>query len=160
MPTIGTCLWFDDQAEEAAQFYTSIFEGSRITRVTPYTADTPSSKPVGSVATVEFDLEGRPFTGLNGGPDFTFNEAISLVVQTESQEESDRYWYALLEGGGTPSVCGWLKDRFGVSWQVYPSELDDLCRDPDPGRARRATEAMLTQTKIDIEAIRAAMDAS
>jgi predicted 3-demethylubiquinone-9 3-methyltransferase (glyoxalase superfamily) len=155
--TLSTCLWFDDQAEEAAQFYTSLFPGSRILSRAPYAAETPSDKAVGSVMTVDFELDGRPFTALNGGPQFPFTEAVSLVVRTQGQEETDRYWDALLEGGGEPSMCGWLKDRFGLSWQIVPEELDRLLSDPDPDRARRAMEAMLTQQKIDIAEIEDAL---
>ncbi len=158
MLTIGTCLWFDDQAEEAARFYTSVFPGSRIVAVTTYPVPTPSDKPVGSTMTVEFELDGRPFTALNGGPAFTFNEAVSVVVRTDDQAGTDRIWDALLEGGGQPGPCGWLKDRFGLSWQVYPARLDELTTDPDRERAARATEAMLKQSKIDIAQIEAAAD--
>ena len=158
MATLGTCSWFDDQAEEAARFYTSVFPGSRIVSVNAYPTETPSDKPVGTTMTVEFELDGRPFTALNGGPEFTFTEAVSVVVRTEDQEETDRYWEALLAGGGQPGPCGWLKDRFGLSWQGYPAELDQLTAGPDQARAARAFRAMLTQSKIDIAAIRAAAD--
>ena len=158
MATLGTCLWFDDQAEEAARFYTSVFPGSRIVSVNAYPTETPSDKPVGTTMTVEFELDGRPFTALNGGPEFTFTEAVSVTVRTTDQAETDRYWDALLADGGQPGPCGWLKDRFGLSWQVYPAELDELTTDADRGRAARAFQAMLTQGKIDIAAIRAAAD--
>ncbi|GGK76131.1 VOC family protein [Ornithinimicrobium pekingense] len=158
MTTLATCLWFDDQAEEAARFYTSVFPGSRVVSVNRYPAQPPGDKAVGSTMTVEFELDGRPFTALNGGPQFTFTEAVSLVVRTEDQAETDRLWDALLAGGGEPGPCGWLKDRFGLSWQVYPAELDRLTTDPDPARAARAFEAMLTQSKIDVAAARAAAD--
>ena len=156
MATLGTCLWFDGQAREAAEFYTSIFPRSRIVGGADYLTETPSEKAVGSEMTVDFELDGRPFLALNGGPQFTFNEAVSIVVRTQGQEETDRYWEALLEGGGQPSACGWLKDRFGLSWQVVPEELDALLSDPDPDRARRAMQAMLGQVKIDIAEIEAA----
>jgi predicted 3-demethylubiquinone-9 3-methyltransferase (glyoxalase superfamily) len=159
MATLGTCLWFDDDAEEAARFYVSVFPGSRVTRTAPYPVPTPSNKPVGSVMTVEFELDGRPFTALNGGPQFRFTEAVSIEVRTTDQAETDRYWDALLADGGVPGPCGWLTDRFGLSWQVFPEELGALCNDPDPARAARATEEMLTQGKIDLAAIRAAADA-
>lgn len=158
MATLGTCLWFDDQAEEAAAFYTSIFPGSRILETTTYATETPGGKAVGSVATVEFELDGHRYTALNGGPHFTPDEAFSIVVRTQDQAETDHFWDALLAGGGQESQCGWLKDRYGLSWQVYPEELDRLTNDPDPQRARRATEAMLAQRKIDIAAVRAAAD--
>jgi predicted 3-demethylubiquinone-9 3-methyltransferase (glyoxalase superfamily) len=157
MATLGTCLWFDDQAQQAAEFYTSVFPDSRIVGGADYSAETPSDKQVGSVMTVDFELQGRPFTALNGGPEFSFTEAVSIVVRTRGQEETDRYWDALLEGGGQPSACGWLRDRFGLSWQVVPEELAGLLSDPDPERARRATEVMLTQTKIDIAEIQDAL---
>ncbi|GAA5162821.1 VOC family protein [Ornithinimicrobium tianjinense] len=156
MATLGTCLWFDGQAREAAEFYTSIFPRSRIVGGADYLTETPSEKAVGSEMTVDFELDGRPFLALNGGPQFTFNEAVSIVVRTQGQEETDRYWESLLEGGGEPSACGWLKDRFGLSWQVVPEELDALLSDPDPDRARRAMQAMLGQVKIDIAEIQAA----
>ena len=159
MVILGTCLWFDDQAEEAARFYTSVVPRSRIVAVTQYAVPTPSDKPVGSTMTVEFELDGHPFTALNGGPRFTFNEAVSIVLRTDDQAETDRLWDALLEGGGEPGPCGWLKDRFGLSWQVYPAELDNLCNDPDPARAAAANNAMLQQSRIDLAEIRAAMEA-
>ena len=158
MVILGTCLWFDDQAEEAARFYTSVVPRSRIVAVTQYAVPTPSDKPVGSTMTVEFELDGHPFTALNGGPHFTFNEAVSIVLRTDDQAETDRLWATLLEGGGEPGPCGWLKDRFGLSWQVYPARLDELTTDPDPARAARATEAMLQQSRIDIAEIEAAAD--
>ncbi|WP_122263067.1 VOC family protein [Ornithinimicrobium cerasi] len=158
MATLSTCLWFDDQAEEAARFYTSVFPNSHVVGGAPYAAETPSDKEVGSVMTVDFELDGRPFTALNGGPQFSFTEAVSLVVRTRGQEETDRYWDALLADGGEPSMCGWLKDRFGLSWQIVPEELDALLGDPDPERARRAMEVMLTQRRIDIAEIRRAVD--
>ncbi|SOC54329.1 VOC family protein [Ornithinimicrobium cerasi] len=158
MATLSTCLWFDDQAEEAARFYTSVFPNSHVVGGAPYAAETPSGKEVGSVMTVDFELDGRPFTALNGGPQFSFTEAVSLVVRTRGQEETDRYWDALLADGGEPSMCGWLKDRFGLSWQIVPEELDALLGDPDPERARRAMQVMLTQRRIDIAEIRRAID--
>lgn len=160
MASLGTCLWFDDQAAEAAAFYTSIFPNSRIVGRADFAAETPSEKEVGSEMTVDFELDGRPFTALNGGPHFTFNEAVSIVVNTEGQEETDHYWQALLDGGGEPAQCGWLTDRFGLSWQVVPKELGELLADPDPERARRATEAMLAQSRIVLEEIRAAVEAA
>lgn len=158
MRQIATCLWFDTQGEEAANFYTSIIPDSRIVKVTPYTVETPSPNEVGSVMTVDFELAGRPYQALNGGPMFTFSEAISIVLPCDSQEESDHYWEALGEGGEF-GPCGWLKDKFGLSWQIYPAELDDLTADPDPERAKAAMQAMLKQSRIDIAEIKAAMDA-
>lgn len=160
MATLGTCLWFDDQAEEAARFYTSLFPRSRIVSVNAYPAQAPSEKPVGTTMTVEFELDGRSFTALNGGPEFPFTEAVSIVVRADDQAESDRYWDDLQADGGQPLPCGWLKDRFGLAWQVYPAELDELTTDPDTGRAARAFQAMLTQTRIDLAAVRAAADRS
>ncbi|HQF04331.1 MAG TPA: VOC family protein [Phycicoccus sp.] len=156
MRAITPNLWFDDNALEAAEFYVSLFPDSRITRVMRYTSAGPG--PEGEVVTVEFELRGQPFTGINGGPIFSFDEAISFAIECDDQAESDRYWDAFLADGGQQSQCGWLKDRFGLSWQVYPSELAELTGDPDPERAARATAAMLQMQRIDIEAIRAAAD--
>lgn len=155
MPRFVTNLWFDTEAEEAAEFYCSVFPDSRVTRVARYTEAGPGEP--GTVVTVDFELDGKPFTGINGGPMFTFSEAVSLLIECADQDEVDHYWDALSEGG-EPSQCGWLKDRFGFSWQVAPVELGELMGDPDPARAQRATAAMLTMTKIDIAAIRAAAD--
>jgi predicted 3-demethylubiquinone-9 3-methyltransferase (glyoxalase superfamily) len=156
MPTkISPCLWFDSQAEEAAKFYTSIFPKSKILR----TVRNPEGArgPAGAVLTVEFELDGQRFTGLNGGPDFQFTEAISFVVHCETQKEVDSYWDALL-AGGTPSQCGWLKDQYGVSWQIVPTVLPELLGDPDPRKAQRVMEAMLKMIKLDIEALKKAHD--
>ncbi len=156
---ITTFLWFDDRAEEAAGFYASIFPDSRIGDVTRYTAEsaTAAGRPEGSTMTVEFELAGRRFVALNGGPAFRFNEAISLVVNCDGQDEIDHYWSRLSEGGDPEAQrCGWLKDRFGLSWQVVPSELSRLLNDPDPERARRAVEALLAMRKIDIEGLKRA----
>lgn len=153
MRKIITSLWFDDQAEEAANFYTSIFDDSEILAISRCTAAGPG--PEGSVLTVRFQLQGQEFLALNGGPVFTFSEAISLIVSCESQAEVDRYWDALLEGGA-PSQCGWLKDKYGLSWQIVPVELDEMMADPDTEAARRVTEAMLTMVKLDLGALRAA----
>lgn len=149
-PTITPCLWFDTQAEEAAELYTSVFPNSRIVQRVANTKATPS--PDVEVLVVVFELDGQRFVGLNGGPLFTFNEAISLQVECETQEEVDAYW-ARLGDGGEEGPCGWLKDRFGLSWQVTPRRLTELTSDPDPEVARRATEAMMTMKKIDIAAI-------
>jgi predicted 3-demethylubiquinone-9 3-methyltransferase (glyoxalase superfamily) len=148
--SLTTCLWFDGQAEEAANYYTSIFEDSRLGKATRYTDAGPG--PAGSVVTVEFELNGQKFVGLNGGPEFTFNEAISFQIFCDDQDEVDYYWSKLSEGG-EESVCGWLKDKYGVSWQVIPKVLPDLIGDPDPEKAKRATEAMLGMRKLDIAAL-------
>lgn len=152
-------LWFENRAEEAVELYTRVFEGSRVVSITRYgkASAEASGRPEGSVMTIAFELAGQRFTALNGGPHFRFNEAISLVVSCASQEEVDRYWSRLAEGGDEAAQrCGWLKDRFGVSWQVVPTELPELLGDPDPERARRAAEAMLGMTKIDLATLRRA----
>jgi len=146
-----TCLWFDGQAEEAAQYYTSIFPDSSIGKTSRYTEAGPGEP--GSVIVVEFELNGQKFVGLNGGPQFTFNESISFQIFCDDQAEVDRYWEELTSGGGEESQCGWVKDRFGVSWQVIPKGLTDLVGDPDPEKARRATEAMLSMRKLDLHEI-------
>jgi predicted 3-demethylubiquinone-9 3-methyltransferase (glyoxalase superfamily) len=153
-----TCLWFDGNAEEAAEFYCALLPDSHVDRVWRSPADTPSG-PAGMVLTVDFTLLGTRVQGLNGGPDFTFSEAISFVVECDDQAEVDRLWDALTAEGGTPGPCGWLKDRFGLSWQITPRELNQLTSDPDPDRARRAMEAMLQMGKIEIDEIRRAADA-
>ncbi|HET8784306.1 MAG TPA: VOC family protein [Candidatus Limnocylindrales bacterium] len=149
MPKITPCLWFDGNAEEAATFYTSIFPGSHIDKVVPAAADTPSNRK-GEVITVEFTLDGTRFVGLNGGPEFRFNESISFMVDCQDQAEVDHYWDALVKSGGEQSVCGWLKDRFGVSWQVVPRRLLEMTESDDRPAAERAMKAMLEMTKIDI----------
>jgi predicted 3-demethylubiquinone-9 3-methyltransferase (glyoxalase superfamily) len=159
MPTLYPCLWFDGQAEEAATFYTGLVPDSRIDRVFHSPADTPSGR-AGMVLTVDFTLAGQRIQALNGGPDFTFNEAVSLVIECEDQAEVDRLWDAFTADGGEPGPCGWLKDRFGLSWQIVPRELLRLMEDPDPERARRATEAMLQMGKIEVEELRRAADAA
>lgn len=159
MNTFYTCLWFDGQAEEAAEFYSALFPNSHVDRVWRSPADTPSG-PAGMVLTVDFTLLGSRVQGLNGGPDFRFNEAVSFAVECDDQAEVDRLWQALTADGGEPGPCGWLKDRFGLSWQIVPRELNVIMDDPDPDRARRAMEAMLTMGKIEIEEIRRAADAA
>ena len=149
MDKISLCLWFDGQAEEAAQFYTTLFPDSRIVSVDRSPADTPSG-PEGTVLTVDFTLGGRSFIGLNGGDDFKFSEAISMSIDCEDQAEVDRYWTALIENGGEPSVCGWLKDRYGLSWQVIPKQLPEMLQNSDRAAAKRAMEAMLKMTKIEV----------
>ena len=148
-----TCLWFDGQAEAAANHYTSIFENSQLGRVGRYTEAGPG--PAGSVLAVAFELNGQKFVALNGGPQFTFNEAISFQIHCQDQDEVDYYWSKLSEGG-EEVACGWLKDKYGVSWQVIPTVLIDMISDPDPEKAKRASEAMFTMKKIDIAAIRKA----
>ena len=155
MPRITPCLWFDHNAEEAAAFYTKLFPNSGVTNVVRAPAGgTPSNEP-GAVMVVEFSLDGHTFVGLNGGPAFSFSEAISYQIHCADQAEVDHYWDALLDGG-EPSMCGWLKDRFGLSWQVFPTRLMELIGDPDPERANRAMQAMMTMQKIDLAAIEAA----
>ena len=155
MTRITPCLWFDTEGEEAAAFYVSLFKNSRITDVSRYGEAGP--RPAGTVMVVSFELDGQPFTALNGGPEFTFNEAISLQVDCQTQEEVDYYWDGLT-AGGEEGPCGWLKDRYGVSWQVVPNALITLIQDPDPGRSKRAMAAMMTMKKIDIAALQAAAD--
>ena len=148
-------LWFDTQAEQAAQFYTSVFPNSRIGSTARYTEAGPGEP--GSVMTVEWELDGQRFVGINGGPQFTFDEAVSFQITCESQEEVDFYWDRLTDGG-QESQCGWLKDRFGLSWQVVPTGMEEVFSDPDPERARRAMEAMLGMRKLDLAALRRAAD--
>lgn len=155
MAKITPCLWFDTEGEEAATFYTSVFDDSKILSVSHYGESGP--RPAGSVMTVEFELAGQTFVALNGGPDFTFNEAVSFQVACESQEEVDRFW-SRLGDGGEEGPCGWLKDRYGVSWQVIPTVLGELLGGPDPAGAQRAVAAMLGMKKIDIAELRRAYD--
>jgi len=156
MDAITPCLWFDTEAEEAAQFYTSVFPNSRIVHVSHYGSAGP--RPAGMVMEVEFELNGRSFLALNGGPDFTFSEAISLQADCKDQDEVDRLWVTLSEGG-EEGPCGWLKDRYGLSWQIVPSVMYELIADPDQERAQRTIAAMLQMGKLDIaELERAAGD--
>ena len=155
VPKITPYLWFDGNAEEAAAFYTSIFPNSRIDKVVPAAADTPGNRK-GEVITVEFTLDGSKFVGLNGGPEFTFTEAVSFEIECQDQAEVDRYWDALVQGGGEHSVCGWLKDRFGLSWQVVPRQLNEMLEGDDRAAAERAMKAMLEMTKLDIDELEAA----
>jgi predicted 3-demethylubiquinone-9 3-methyltransferase (glyoxalase superfamily) len=152
-------LWFDDQAEQAARFYTAIFPNSKISQTVRYSKEgaKASGRKEGEVMTVAFELDGQQLTAINGGPVFKFTEAISLVVNCQSQREVDHYWDALSKGGDDKAQqCGWLKDRYGLSWQIVPTLLPELLGDPDPERARRAMEAMLKMKKIDLEALRRA----
>ena len=148
MQKISPCLWFDTEGEEAAQFYTSVFPNSKIVEVTRYGSAGPRDE--GTVMTVTFELDGQRFIALNGGPDFKFNEAISLEVDCETQDEVDSYWNALTEGGGEEGPCGWLKDKYGVSWQIVPKILTELISDPDQEKAQRVMAAMLKMRKIEI----------
>jgi predicted 3-demethylubiquinone-9 3-methyltransferase (glyoxalase superfamily) len=157
MPRITPCLWFDGTAEEAANFYVTLFPDSRVDNVVRAPADTPSG-PEGYVMVVEFTLAGQRFIGLNGGPQFPFTEAVSFQVATEDQAETDRLWNALVASGGQESMCSWLKDRWGLSWQITPRRLLELLADPDRDRARRAMEAMLEMRKIDIAEVERAAD--
>lgn len=156
MPAIVPNLWFDTQAHEAAQFYCSIFPNSRITAVSHYPAGGPG--PEGAVLTVDFELDGHRFTGINGGPQFTFDEAVSFLIECDDQAEIDRYWERLTDGG-SESVCGWLKDRYGLSWQVVPKGFAELANGPDRGRFERAFAAMMGMVKIDAAVLWAAADA-
>src|SRR5262245_37600998 len=155
MPQLTPNLWFDRNAEEAAEFYVSIFPNSRVDRVNRAPADFPNGRK-GDVVTVDWTLDGQPFTGINGGPEFRFNEAISFVIDCADQAQVDRYWEALTAEGGEPGPCGWLKDRFGVSWQVVPKRLDELMAGRDPAGSERAMQAMLRMGKLDIAALEAA----
>jgi len=150
---LTTCLWFDTQGEEAANFYLGIFRDSRLGRIGRYTEAGPG--PAGSVMVVEFELNGQKFVALNGGPQFTFNESISFQIPCADQDEVDYYWSRLSEGG-QEVACGWLKDKYGVSWQVVPTVVIDLISDPDEEKAARASKAMFSMTKLDIAAIQQA----
>ena len=156
MPKITPCLWFDTQGEEAAEFYTSIFPNSRIVDVARYGEAGP--RDAGTVMVVKFELDGHELVALNGGPEFTFDEAISFQIDCADQEEVDRYSEALTDGG-EQGPCGWVKDRFGLSWQVVPARLIELLGDPHEAKAQRAMAAMLEMRKIDIAAVEAAADA-
>jgi predicted 3-demethylubiquinone-9 3-methyltransferase (glyoxalase superfamily) len=149
------CLWFDTQGEEAARFYTTVFKDSRLGRISRYTEAGPG--PAGSVATVEFELNGQQFFVLNGGPLYTFNEAVSLTIPCADQAEVDYYWDRLTEGG-QEVACGWLKDKFGLFWQVVPTVQMEMMSDPDPEKVRRVYEAMFTMTKLDVAALQAAYE--
>ena len=152
---IFTHLWYAKEAEEAAAFYASIFPSSRVDRVTPLLSESPSGPP-GSVKVVDFTLFGQRFQAITAGPHHEFNDAMSLVVLCDDQAELDRYWDALLEGGGKPQACGWLIDKYGVRWQIVPRILDDLMQERDPKRAARVTDAMLKMVKLDIAALKRA----
>ncbi len=156
MPATIPCLWFDDQAEPAAELYTQVFPNSTIDGITRYGPDTPGTE--GTVMTVEFTLDGTKYIGLNGGPEFTFSEAISFQILCADQDEVDHYWTKLADGG-EEGPCGWLKDRFGLSWQVVPTRMYELLHDPDTDRSSRAMQAMLKMHKLDIAELERAADA-
>lgn len=155
MPRQTPCLWFDTQAEEAANFYVSVFPNSRITDVMHYGEAGP--RDAGMVMLVEFELDGQPYQALNGGPEFTFDEAISFEIRCADQDEVDHYWSKLSEDGAE-GPCGWLKDRFGVSWQVTPQALLDMMKDPDPAKVTAVTEAFLAMRKLDVAELQAVYD--
>jgi predicted 3-demethylubiquinone-9 3-methyltransferase (glyoxalase superfamily) len=157
MNTPYPCLWFDGDAEAAAGFYVSLMPDSRIDKVWRTPSDTPSG-PAGTVLTVDFTIAGRRFQALNGGPQFRFDEAISFVIECDDQAEVDRLWDTITAAGGQPGQCGWIKDHFGLSWQIVPRRLNELVSDPDPGRAGRAVEAMLEMGRIDVAGLERAAD--
>jgi predicted 3-demethylubiquinone-9 3-methyltransferase (glyoxalase superfamily) len=157
MPKITPSLWFDGRAEEAATFYASIFPDSRIDAISRSPSDNPSTK-AGDVLLVAFTVAGQPFVGINGGPQFPFTEAVSFQIDCADQAEVDRYWEALMEGGGEPGRCGWLKDRYGLSWQVVPREMGAYLGGPDAAGAARAMEAMLRMEKLDVAKLREAYE--
>ena len=157
MAKVLPCLWFDGNAEEAATFYATLVPNSRVDKVWRSPAETPSG-PEGMVLTVDFTVGGQRFQALNGGPDFQFNEAVSFVIDCEDQAEVDRLWDALTANGGEPGPCGWLKDRFGLSWQIVPRRMMELLDDPDPERARRAMDAMMKMGKLEVAELELAAD--
>jgi predicted 3-demethylubiquinone-9 3-methyltransferase (glyoxalase superfamily) len=162
MQKITPFLWFDHEAEDAVKFYTSIFKNSKVARILRYGEEaakiSESGQPVGSVLTIEFELEGQKFTALNGAPQFKFNESVSFVVNCDTQAEVDYFWDRLTADGGEESECGWLKDKFDVSWQVTPSVLIDMLHDKDPKKSERVMKAMLQMKKIDIKTLKEAYE--
>jgi predicted 3-demethylubiquinone-9 3-methyltransferase (glyoxalase superfamily) len=160
MQKITPFLWFDHQAEEAAKFYTSVFENSKVGKIIRYdeAAAKAAGGPVGSVLTIEFEIGGQKFTALNGGPEFKFNEAISFVVNCDTQKEVDYFWEKLSADGGQESQCGWLKDKFGVSWQIVPTVLIEMLQDKDSEKSERVMKAMLQMQKIDIKTLKEAYE--
>jgi len=157
MPALTPNLWFDGNAEDAANFYASVFPDSRVVNVARAVADAPGLNK-GDVITVDWTMLGQRFTGINGGPDFKFNESISFAIDCADQAEVDRYWDALTADGGEPGPCGWLKDRYHLSWQIVPRALNELLSDPDPERAGRAVQAMMKMTKLNVAELQAAAD--
>jgi predicted 3-demethylubiquinone-9 3-methyltransferase (glyoxalase superfamily) len=157
MPKLTSCLWFDTQGEDAANFYVSVFPNSRIVNVSHYGEAGP--RPAGSVMTVDFELDGQPFMALNGGPEFTFSEAISFMIDCADQDEVDYYWGKLGEGG-EEGPCGWLKDRYGLSWQVVPAALGELASDPDPAKSQAVMKAMFGMRKLVVAELQAAYDSA
>ena len=160
MQKITPFLWFDDQAEEAVNFYTSLFKNSKIGRIfrNPQEAAEKTGRPVGSVLTIEFEIEGQKFVALNGGPLFKFNESVSFVINCETQEEVDYFWEKLTADGGEESACGWLRDKFGLSWQIIPTVLIDMLHDGDQEKSGRVMQAMFEMKKIDIKALKDAYE--
>lgn len=160
MKKIVPCLWYDSEAEEAVKLYVSIFPNSRITQVDKYPegGEGVTGKPTGSVMTVSFELDGNKFMALNGGPDFKFTEAVSFIYSCDGQEQVDELWNKLIADGGEESMCGWLKDKYGLSWQIVPKQLDEMITDPDPERAKRAMQAMLKMRKIDLAELEKAVN--
>ena len=160
MQKITPFLWFDDQAEEAVKFYTSLFKNSKIGRIFRNTEEVAekTDRPVGSILTIEFEIEDQKFVALNGGPLFKFNESVSFVINCETQEEVDHFWEKLTADGGEESACGWLKDKFGLSWQVTPTVLIDMLHDSDQEKSGRVMQAMLQMKKIDIKALKDAYE--
>ena len=160
MQKITPCLWFDGNAQDAAKFYASIFKDVEIGKTSTYdeTSSDVSGQPEGSVMVVEFEIAGQKFVGLNGGPLFKFNEAVSFMIDCKDQEEVDYYWSHLTADGGEESMCGWLKDKFGLSWQVVPTVMNDLAGGPDPAGSKRAMEAMFKMKKLDIQKLQDAYD--
>ena len=158
MQKITPFLWFDNQAEEAAKFYTTVFKNSKVGRILRYneTSAKTAGRPAGSVLTIEFEIGGQKFTALNGGPQFKFNESVSFVVNCETQNEVDYFWEKLTAGGGQESECGWLKDKFGLSWQITPTVLIDMLNDKDPKKAGQVMKAMMQMQKIEINKLKAA----
>jgi len=158
MQKITPFLWFDNQAEEAVQFYASVFKNSKVGRILRYdeAAAKAAGRPMGSVLTIEFEIEDQKFTALNGGPQFKFNESVSFVVNCKTQEEVDYFWEKLIAGGGQESACGWLKDKFGLSWQITPTVLIDMLNDKDAKKAERVMKAMMEMDKIDIKTLKEA----
>lgn len=160
MQKITPCLWFDNQAEEAVHFYVSLFKNSKVGAVTRYTGESAkvSGRPEGSVMTIAFELDGQPFMAINGGPIFKFTEAFSLVINCDTQDEIDHFWNNLTSSGGQPSQCGWLKDRYGLSWQVVPTALGRLLSSSDPQKSQRVMQTLLQMTKLDINKLQQAHD--